>query len=665
MKTKILLILALVAFMGTNLSASDYPTVSIHDLQYVSNPDSNDTSVFFGDTVVVKGLVMTGPRDLWVGGRWSAYIVDPDSFPKSWSGFYIIQHDTFAIGTNFGFVEPGMIVEFTGVVDEFGNFSQVALLTDPLTPINILSANNPLPDPVLLTTADLSTVASAEQWESMFVTIESASIINNAISGNWASMNDASGSTGYIAEYFLWFRDRLNAGTYTWPSSGTNLNITGFIRDETGSPGRVHNINPRDTLDITILSNPPVITDVSRTPGFPKSSDAVVVSASVTDNTSGQTATLHYSVNEAPFVELAMSETVADTFAATIPAQADGDFVRYFISASDGDGDGSILPGDTSRVSGGVFFYNVRDNGLLISDIQSTHGYASDASGYNGYEVTLRGIVMTDSTDRFGDYYIQDAAGKWSGVWINDGTFTHASGDEIDVTGTVEERFGITRLNDITSSVVVNAGVGEFAPVDVTTAEIGNGGANREAYESVLVRVTNLTVTNPFPDSPSNFGEFTVSDGTGDLRIDDTFSAFSGQGNDTTYALDQHIDEITGMGYFSFGNAKLIPRDSNDVSIVTAIETSEVLPNKFLLNQNYPNPFNPTTQIKYQIALNTNVKFVIYDAIGREVKRIINQQQAPGAYTIHIDASSLSSGVYFYRLETKQFTQTRKMLLIK
>ncbi|NIX01139.1 MAG: hypothetical protein GWN13_23450, partial [Phycisphaerae bacterium] len=136
------------------------------------------------------------------------------------------------------------------------------------------------------------------------------------------------------------------------------------------------------------------------------------------------------------------------------------------------------------------------------------------------------------------------------------------------VTGVIEENFNVTRLN-VTSSSLVTAGVGEYAPILVTTGEVTTGGANAEAYESVLVQVSNVTVTDPFPDGYPGFGEFEVDDGTGGVRVDDLSSAYSGQGADTTYPLGVQIDYIIALGYYSFGNAKIIPRDSLDVGPIT------------------------------------------------------------------------------------------------
>jgi hypothetical protein len=92
--------------------------------------------------------------------------------------------------------------------------------------------------------------------------------------------------------------------------------------------------------------------------------------------------------------------------------------------------------------------------------------------------------------------------------------------------------------------------------------------------------------------------------------------------------------------------------------------TSEI-PSSYSLQQNYPNPFNPITNVKFQIINSDNVKITVFDITGKEVAILVNEQLAPGTYETTFDASMLTSGVYFYRLETTDFVQTNKMILLK
>jgi hypothetical protein len=83
------------------------------------------------------------------------------------------------------------------------------------------------------------------------------------------------------------------------------------------------------------------------------------------------------------------------------------------------------------------------------------------------------------------------------------------------------------------------------------------------------------------------------------------------------------------------------------------------------LEQNYPNPFNPVTTINYSISGNGFVSLKIYDVLGKEVAVLVNKKKDAGKYTIEFNGSNFASGVYFYKLESGSFIQTKRMVLIK
>jgi len=89
------------------------------------------------------------------------------------------------------------------------------------------------------------------------------------------------------------------------------------------------------------------------------------------------------------------------------------------------------------------------------------------------------------------------------------------------------------------------------------------------------------------------------------------------------------------------------------------------IPEKFFLYQNYPNPFNPTTNIRFDISKAGNVKLAVYDLAGRQVAELLNSNYGAGSYTYDFNAENLATGVYFYKLETPEFTSIKKMILVK
>lgn len=100
-------------------------------------------------------------------------------------------------------------------------------------------------------------------------------------------------------------------------------------------------------------------------------------------------------------------------------------------------------------------------------------------------------------------------------------------------------------------------------------------------------------------------------------------------------------------------------------TIVSVEDNNGKIPSTFSLDQNYPNPFNPSTTIKYQIQEHGFVTLKVYNAIGKEVAVLVNEEQESGNYKVSFDSKNLASGIYFYRLESGSFSQTKKLTLVK
>ncbi len=104
--------------------------------------------------------------------------------------------------------------------------------------------------------------------------------------------------------------------------------------------------------------------------------------------------------------------------------------------------------------------------------------------------------------------------------------------------------------------------------------------------------------------------------------------------------------------------------DTGGVPVGVKPGSSEI-PDEFSLFQNYPNPFNPVTQIEYQLPSKEFVNLTVYDVLGNETALLVNEEQNPGTYKVEWNGSNFPSGIYFYKLQAGDFTQTRKMTLIK
>jgi flagellar hook assembly protein FlgD len=98
------------------------------------------------------------------------------------------------------------------------------------------------------------------------------------------------------------------------------------------------------------------------------------------------------------------------------------------------------------------------------------------------------------------------------------------------------------------------------------------------------------------------------------------------------------------------------------------ISNTSIIPKEYHLEQNYPNPFNPVTKIKFGIPVSkspVHVRFIIYDITGRRIAKLIDDTLSPGEHEVMWNASDVPSGIYFYKIETDNFVDSKKMMLIK
>ena len=123
------------------------------------------------------------------------------------------------------------------------------------------------------------------------------------------------------------------------------------------------------------------------------------------------------------------------------------------------------------------------------------------------------------------------------------------------------------------------------------------------------------------------------------------------------------LESVTKVKEYS-SNAKYF-YESNFSRLPTNVEDNTNTPMNFSLSQNYPNPFNPSTTINYQLAEHSKVILKVFDILGREVTVLVNEEKAAGRYNIIFNASKLASGVYLFQLRAGEFSQTRKMILLK
>jgi hypothetical protein len=189
---------------------------------------------------------------------------------------------------------------------------------------------------------------------------------------------------------------------------------------------------------------------------------------------------------------------------------------------------------------------------------------------------------------------------------------------------------------------------------------ISHGGTNvviinrvGSSGDNFIGTILNDSATTPIASGTAPF--------TGSFVPSNPLSAFNGYGNNPNGYWRLRIYDNASA---DTGVLKAWCLTISYYTFVGGIQTIEV-PNFYALGQNYPNPFNPSTKIKYAVPKAGDVQLTVYDILGREVATLVNEFKNPGVYTVDFNASALSSGVYFYKIKSGSFSDTKKMLLVK
>lgn len=192
--------------------------------------------------------------------------------------------------------------------------------------------------------------------------------------------------------------------------------------------------------------------------------------------------------------------------------------------------------------------------------------------------------------------------------------------------------------------------------------QIRNYITNSADYVNYWTRTNNCFIDNDIPVNWTNNIQGNPSFINSGVNLPDSFKLASNSiCKDTGIPISGIIfdfwyairDNTPSIGFHEFGG------------IARIIQIGKSIPNQLSLSQNYPNPFNPSTNIRYEIPKNSNVKLVVYDALGKEVETLVNDKQNAGTYEATLNASIYPSGIYFYKLETENYSVTKKMVLVK
>jgi DNA/RNA endonuclease YhcR with UshA esterase domain len=275
-----------------------------------------------------------------------------------------------------------------------------------------------------------------------------------------------------------------------------------------------------------------------------------------------------------------------------------------------------------------------------IYDIQFTTNANGDSPEV-GNVVTTKGVItgiIKNGPDRHA-FFIQDSAAAWNGIYVyerNDSTLV--IGDSVEVTGTVAEYNGLTELSFVSNITVINSGNTLPTPVVTTT-----GNANAEQWEGVLIQTLNAECVS----NTNGFGMWEINDGSTSLLADDDIFAYH-----FTAVVGSDYD-VTGIGHYSFGDYKILPRDINDINLVVGID--ELTANQANV---YPNPAKE--QITFETK-NNGFDLTITDITG---KVIFNQNVVTNKTSVNLNR--FNTGVYFYTISNdNQVVTTDKFIVTK
>ena len=685
MKLKLLFVVLIVLSIQA-FAQSD--TVTIYDIQY-QNPDSlllqgDKKSPYEGKTVTVTGIVMNRTMKdstlrMLNSGANAVYLQDPNF--NEYAGI-LVRYVGTQSSKAFNDLDTGYVIRVTGIVQEYYQTTQLNISSFQAE--DVLGWQN-RPEPIEVPLDSIvekgtgAYIASAEKWEAMRLKVKDLVVTEANATGVGAFKAIDANSTPII----VYNQSNYFRGTSS-PNPGAVLEyVIGELTTDLQYGNELNPVYPNDRKFGNVV--PPTINNVKRDSTTVKYGQEVKISADIKDIDgtviSGQ---IYYSANGGDLIKINMAKDSADIWSGIIPGINDSSYVEYFIKASDDQLNTIISPSDTSKSR---YSYFVLDRPLTIKEIQySPRG--SGYSSYNGLIVTVSGIVTSDTNY----IYIQDGSGPWCGInlFLTDSVRV---GDNITVTGRVEESYYLTRITAITNFVRNSSDNPLPEPVELSTADIdeaANNAVNAEQWEGVLVKYKDVTVTavnadgNPGPDEGTggnrNFGEMFVADKSGvNTRVElqdglrhkyhNLWSADLADSTDlVSLNTGDKFSSITGYTEYTFNEYKIAPRFNSDFEGYEPIIIDNVQdfhPNRFSLKQNYPNPFNPSTVISYSLPKGEFVTIKIYNLIGQEIKTLVNNYKNAGTYHVTFSAAGLPTGIYFYQMQAGSFNSVKKMLLIK
>ncbi|MEO8231791.1 MAG: LamG-like jellyroll fold domain-containing protein [Ignavibacteriota bacterium] len=228
------------------------------------------------------------------------------------------------------------------------------------------------------------------------------------------------------------------------------------------------------------------------------------------------------------------------------------------------------------------------------------------------------------------------------------------------------------RLQDIVTGTLIDTMISGSGSYSVPNPSVFNKLKLTMIYgNSIPVELTSFTALNNDNEvelrwttaTETNNSGFSIERKNKNEKNWNAISFIDGRGTTTEVTNYSYTDKNLSAGSYNY-RLKQIDFDGS-YKYSNTVEVEVNTPKKFALKQNYPNPFNPSTTISFEIPKQSNVLIKVYDVLGNEITTLVNEEKPAGSYQVIFDASALSNGVYFYRLQAGSFVETKKMILMK
>lgn len=643
MKKHLFSVALIMCLIGVGTASAQYTNIDDIQVYTAGLPDSP----YAGTSVTVLGVV-------YERGQYS-------------SGSHYIQSANgsgISIYLSGGGADLGDEVEVTGTV---GAYSGEIQLGSPSFAV-LSSGNTVIPTPTEL--------SACFDYELVGTLVSTVGIVTSVSAPNFFITNGSDTLQVYIDSTTGIDLGAVNVGDeYKVTSPLITFNTTIELKPRFQS----------DLVEDPFGDTVPIIADVNAANWIIGSADPLVITATISDNSAIASATLYYAdsdgTTQGAFTSVAMANIGGDTYEGTIPGGHSGAQVDFYVEATDDGAQTVTSPGaaPTTFMTASVGFTSLYDVNTVHPDSAYTGSPLRDRF------VTIKGIVTagtgvaTASASRF---IVQEMdknpatnSYAFGGILVYEGsgTYEYFQGDEVAISGQIDEFFGLTEMIPLNADagVIISFSNALPEPAKVSTRELSDNTLDDgtpimgERWESVWVKTFPSSVVDTL-----GFGNYILSSTSARADSVDVDPI-------AVLAYAPTIgDVITMETYMTYagGQFELVPFD--DAFIIntglSAVDDTPTIMPAGGFRSVAPNPFNPATTIKFAVNRASLVQLNVYNIRGQKVRTLVQDNlSANDEYTIFFDGKDdagqgLASGAYFARLRIgKEVVQVRQMMLVK